>query len=51
MEDSSETGFHPYRPTFAFLKGQTKVDEVRGANKAYAFYIIHLSRLLILVIR
>lgn len=23
------------RPTFIFLKGQTKVDEVKGANKAY----------------
>lgn len=26
-----------YRPTFIFLKGETKVDEVKGANKAYVF--------------
>jgi hypothetical protein len=29
--------FHSYRPTFVFLKGQTKVDQVRGANKSYVF--------------
>lgn len=26
---------HISRPTFIFLKGETKVDEVKGANKAY----------------
>ena len=29
------TGFHAHRPTFVFLKGQTKVDQVRGANQGY----------------
>ena len=33
-----------------FLKGQTKVEQVRGANKAYVLYILHFSRFLILVI-
>jgi hypothetical protein len=52
MEDSSGTVFfYPSRPTFVFLKGPTKVDEVRGANKAYALYTLHLSRLLILAIQ
>ena len=26
------------RPTFIFLKGSTKVDEVRGANRAYVLH-------------
>lgn len=51
MEGSSRTVFLPYRPTFVFLKGQSKVDQVRGANKAYALYILRLSRLLILAIK
>jgi hypothetical protein len=46
----SETGFHVYRPTFVLLKGQTKVEQVRGANKAYVLYILQLSRFLILAI-
>lgn len=29
------TSFHAHRPTFVFLNGQTKVDQVRGANKGY----------------
>ena len=29
-----------YRPTFIFLKGSTKVDLVRGANKAYVFFVL-----------
>lgn len=28
----------PPRPTFIFLKGSTKVDQVRGANKAYVYH-------------
>src|SRR5882757_2891727 len=36
----SETVFHAFRPTFAFLKGQTKVEQVRGANKAYVLFCI-----------
>jgi hypothetical protein len=43
----SVTVFHAYRPTFVFLKGQTKVEQVRGANKAYVLYILHFSRFLI----
>jgi hypothetical protein len=27
-EGLSETGFHAYRPTFVFLMGRTKVDQV-----------------------
>jgi hypothetical protein len=42
-EDSSGIVFHAYRPTFMFLKGQEKVDLVRGANKAYVLYISRLS--------
>ena len=46
----SETSFLVYRPTFMFLKGRDKVDQVRGANKAYVLYILHFSRFLILAI-
>ncbi|KAH9968649.1 thioredoxin-domain-containing protein [Russula dissimulans] len=30
-------------PTFVFLKGQTKVDQVRGANRACVFVYIHFA--------
>jgi hypothetical protein len=36
---SHERNFCVYRPTFMFLKGQTIVDQVKGADKGYVLYI------------
>ncbi len=44
LRHSPMNRFPVARPTFVFLKGQTKVDEVRGADRAcVSFTVTHYS--------